>query len=100
MALAALDVWRVLPDLMSERENRDRRVRGMARDMEVFEEEIAALCASLGPDLASLPADVAGGLLNDRAMAARTAENQRLTLTSALERIDLAHARHNSQSTA
>lgn len=94
MANAALDIWRTLPDLLSERENRDRRVRGMARDMETFEADIAALCRSIAPDLVSIPADVAGGLLNERVTKTRAAENQRMTLATALERNQLAHARH------
>ncbi|TNM65382.1 ATP-binding protein [Aliirhizobium smilacinae] len=94
MANAALDIWRTLPDLMSERENRDRRVRGMARDMEAFEEEIVSLCRSLASDLVSVPADVAGGLLNDRVIAARAADNQRIALAAALERNRLSHDRN------
>ncbi|WP_105432562.1 YhaN family protein [Neorhizobium sp. T6_25] len=94
MALAALDVWRTVPDLLSERENRDRRVKGMARDMEDFEAEVKALAAAVAPDLVSLPADVAAGMLNDRATDAKTAANQRATLTTALERAELAVARH------
>lgn len=97
MANAALDIWRTLPDLMSERENRDRRVRGMARDMEAFEQETVALCRSLAPDLASVPADVAGGLLNDRVTAARAADSRRITLAAALERNRLSHDRHMTE---
>jgi len=97
MAVAALDVWRVVPDLLSERENRDRRVRGMARDMEVFEEDVQGLCAAVAPDFGSVPADVAAGLLNERAMAARTAENQRTTLSAGLERAELSLARHAAE---
>ncbi|MCJ9748189.1 YhaN family protein, partial [Neorhizobium sp. SHOUNA12A] len=82
MALAALDVWRTIPDLLSERENRDRRVRGMARDMEDFETEVGRIAAEVSPDLALLPADVAAGMLNDRAMGARTAANQQATLSA------------------
>ncbi|WP_313601702.1 AAA family ATPase [Rhizobium sp.] len=94
MANAALDIWRTLPDLLSERQNRDRRVRGMTRDMEAFESEIVTLSRSLAPDLASIPADVAGGMLNERVTKARAADNQRKTLATALERNELAHARH------
>ncbi len=94
MANAALDIWRTLPDLLSERENRDRRVRGMARDMEAFETEISTFCRSLAPDLLSIPADVAGGLLNDRVTKARAADNQRSTLSAALERSEFSHAQH------
>lgn len=97
MALAALDVWRTVPDLLSERENRDRRVRGMARDMEDFETEVRRIAAAVAPDLAPLPADVAAGMLNDRAMGARTAANQQATLSTALERAELAVARHSAE---
>ena len=38
MALAALEAWRTVPGILSERQNRQRRVRGMTRDMEAFEE--------------------------------------------------------------
>ncbi len=97
MAHAALDIWRTLPDLLSERENRDRRVRGMARDMDAFEAEIMTLCRALALDLVSIPADVAGGMLNDLVTKARAADNQRRTLATALERNDLAHARHAAE---
>jgi len=66
----------------------------MARDMEAFETEIITLCRSLAPDLVSIPADVAGGLLNDRVTKARAADNQRMTLATALERNELANARN------
>lgn len=98
MALAALEIWRIVPDLLGERENRDRRVRGMARDMEHFQDAIGALCAAFAPDLASLPADAAAGMLNDRAMAARTAADRHETLGTALERAEQALARHSSES--
>jgi uncharacterized protein YhaN len=94
MANAALDIWRTLPDLLSERQNRNRRVRGMARDMEAFQGEVTTLSGSLAPDLCSIPADVAAGMLNDRVTKARAADNQRKTLTTALERNELAHARY------
>jgi uncharacterized protein YhaN len=94
MALAALEVWRVVPDLFSERENRDRRVRGMARDMEDFEDAISMICAEVAPDLASVPADVSATMLNDRVSNARTAASQKLALGTALERSQLALARY------
>ncbi|AYD00544.1 YhaN family protein [Neorhizobium sp. NCHU2750] len=93
MAAAALDVWRTLPDLLSERANRDRRVRGMARDMEAFEEEIGALCRTVAADLSSLPADLAGRMLNDRVSVARAAASQRSAHVAALKRIEISRAR-------
>ncbi|WP_117194062.1 ATP-binding protein [Rhizobium terrae] len=100
MALAALDVWRSVPDLLSERENRDRRVRGMARDMDVFERDVQALCVEVAPDLASLPADAAAGMLNDRAMAAKTEANRREALAAALERAELSLTHHAADAEA
>ncbi|WP_105386100.1 ATP-binding protein [Neorhizobium alkalisoli] len=93
MAFALLEVWRTVPDLLSERENRDRRVRGMARDMENFEGEVRAICSDVAPDLAALPADVAAGMMNERAMSAKAEENQRHLLLAALERAELISAR-------
>jgi uncharacterized protein YhaN len=93
MAFAALDVWRTVPDLFSERENRDRRVRGMARDMEDFEAEVTAICSDVAPDLAGLPADGAASLMNERAVSAKAEENQRQILSAALERAELKSAR-------
>lgn len=96
MALAALDLWRVVPDLMSERENRNRRVRGMARDMEGFEEEMRALCLQVAPDLGSIAPDVAAGLLNERAMAANADAKHRAALVAELERAEAALDRSKS----
>ncbi len=94
MAVAALDVWRTVPDLFAERENRHRRVRGMVRDMGDFEQEIRELCSAVALDLAGLPVDVAADMLHTRASEARTAFNQRATLTTAQERLRLALQRH------
>jgi uncharacterized protein YhaN len=100
MALAALEVWRLVPDLFSERENRQRRVRGMARDMEDFEDAMQKLCAQLAPELSSVPADVAATMLNERVLTARTAAHQRATLQAAQERAGLAVARHSQDADA
>ncbi|MBW6420405.1 AAA family ATPase [Rhizobium sp. XQZ8] len=100
MAVAALEVWRTVPDLLSERENRDRRVRGMTRDMEHFETALQELCREAAPDLATLPADAAAGMLNDRAMDAKAAENHLSTLAVALERAELSLAHHLDEKAA
>ncbi|RWX75768.1 chromosome segregation protein SMC [Neorhizobium lilium] len=97
MAVAALDVWRSVPDLFGERENRDRRVRGMVRDMGDFEDEIRDLCGKVAPDLAGLPVDVAADMLNARASEAKTASNQKATLNTGLERSRLALQRHTEE---
>lgn len=99
MALAALEAWRVVPSLLAERENRDRRVRGMERDMLEFEAEVRTICADAAKDLVQVPADVAAGMLNDRAGEARTTERQRGALASALERAESGLARHIEEAT-
>jgi uncharacterized protein YhaN len=100
MAVAALEVWRSVPDLFAERENRDRRVRGMTRDMDDFEEEIRQLCHKVAPDLVDLPADAAADMLNTRASEAKAAANQKATLSIGLERARLSLARHAQEGEA
>jgi uncharacterized protein YhaN len=50
-ALAALDVWKLVPTAMAERDNRLRRVLGMERNVEAFENDARALVAAIAPDL-------------------------------------------------
>ncbi|WJH39641.1 AAA family ATPase [Aliirhizobium terrae] len=100
MALASLDVWRVVPDLLAERENRDRRVRGMTRDMDEFESAVHALCREVAPDLAKLPADVAAGMLNEKAAHAKTADSQRKVVAAAFERARLSYTRTVAETAA
>ena len=72
-ARAAIDVWKEVPALRLERENRDRRVRGMERDIAAFEKEVAELVAQFAPDLVRQPASQAIGTLNERAREAAMA---------------------------
>jgi uncharacterized protein YhaN len=51
-ASAAIEVWEQLPALQAEHDNRAGRVAGMRRDIEGFEHDLAALVASIAPDLA------------------------------------------------
>jgi uncharacterized protein YhaN len=89
MALAALEAWRTVPETLFERQNRERRVRGMMRDMEAFEAASAKAVAAVAPDLAGVPAEVAASLLHERLMA-ETAENKhRAALSAELERVGL-----------
>jgi uncharacterized protein YhaN len=97
MAVAALDVWRGVPDQLSERENRDRRVRGMTRDMEAFEQEVKSICAAVAQDLASLPADVAIGMLNERAAGANTDANLRQSTLAVIGKAELQLERHEKE---
>src|SRR5690606_6908683 len=100
MALAALDVWRNIPDLLCERENRGRRVRGMLRDMEEFETEAGDLAAAIAPPLAAIGPDLAADMLHERVLAATAKGEHRSALSSELDRIRLSQARHAAEDEA
>jgi uncharacterized protein YhaN len=76
-AQAALDVWNEVPNAIRERNNRARRVSGMQRDVDAFESEVKDVAGAIAPDLATLPADAAVKLLNDRVTDARAAESRK-----------------------
>lgn len=84
MVEAVVDVWRDLPQHLAERENRRRRVRGMQRDIEAFEERIGSLVETLASDLATFSAEAAIDMLHDRVMAANSGEQRRKSLSDAL----------------
>lgn len=71
MASVALKAWDELPDALTERDNRLRRVNGMRRDMADFERRLATLAASAGYELDHLPPDAAAEALHSRANAMR-----------------------------
>lgn len=100
MALAALDVWRSVPGMIDERENRARRVNGMARDMRQFEDAVRSLCAELSETLASLPAELAAGALNDRLVEERSAVDRRSVLMLALARSEAAKVNADQEAEA
>ncbi|MDB5506271.1 MAG: chromosome segregation protein [Devosia sp.] len=76
-AAAAIKAWEQLPPLQHERANRARRVEGMARDRDQFENEVAALVTALAPDLTNRSAVDALDELRQRAEAARAAATRR-----------------------
>lgn len=76
-AEAALVVWKNVPGIIRERNNRAQRVAGMQRNIESFELHAEHLLRDLGPDLTALPADIAVKMRNDRLTAARAAETRR-----------------------
>ncbi len=88
MAFAALKVWDELPDTLLERENRARRVNGMRRDIEAFEEKAAALAATIAPALASQPADAIAEALHDLAMKAQSDAEKQKALREEMERVE------------
>ncbi len=82
---AALDVW---DKAMSDAENhrdRARRVAGMKRNMEAFEDEMRALAMRCAPEAADLQADAIARRLNERLAAARRAEAQRIEAARGVE---------------
>lgn len=97
---AALAVWKQVPALRLERENRDRRVRGMERDIAAFEKAVADLVGQLAPDLVPLPAAQAIGTLNERAReadaAARREREAKAELGEVEEALALARQEHDA----
>ncbi|KQV27511.1 hypothetical protein ASC97_03775 [Rhizobium sp. Root1203] len=93
MAEATMDIWRQVPQVLSERENRDRRVRGMTRDIGVFEESVKTLTGEIGADLSQLSADAAIDILHHRAVAANAEHQRRARLVTDLDLAELAVAR-------
>ncbi|MEF0939161.1 ATP-binding protein [Rhizobium sp. BR 362] len=88
MAAAALKAWTELPDVLAERDNRQRRVSGMRRDMADFERRLATLAATAGYELDHLPPDAAAEALHARANAARGEQKKRDQLDEERQRAE------------
>ncbi|MCJ8518890.1 uncharacterized protein YhaN [Pseudorhizobium tarimense] len=93
MALAALEAWRTVPDQVAERQNRERRVRGMIRDMEEFEQTTRQVVGEVAADLSAVSSDVAASLLHERLVAATAENKHRVAVAADLERLDATLAR-------
>ena len=76
-AQAALDVWKDVPAVIRERDNRDRRVAGMRRNIGQFERDTKHVVDAVATDIAGLPPDAAVKSLNDRVTAAVAAASRR-----------------------
>jgi uncharacterized protein YhaN len=100
MAEATMDVWSQVPQVLSERENRDRRVRGMTRDIGVFEESVKILASETGADLSQLSADAAIDILHHRAVGANAEHQRRARLVTDLELAELTLARCEGEATS
>lgn len=81
MAEAAMLVWRDIPRSHAERQNRQRRVDGMARDIEAFEKSLRAVCEMVDEEMVKLAPEVAIDFLHKRAAAAKSANERRDFLT-------------------
>ncbi|CAN7689170.1 AAA family ATPase [Rhizobium sp. LjRoot258] len=77
MIEAALEVWREVPEIVAQRNNRQRRVDGMKRDIAAFEATAAKLVRSTAPDLAGLSVDAAADILQERAQDAEASYRHR-----------------------
>ncbi|WP_160008578.1 YhaN family protein [Rhizobium sp. 18055] len=97
MAEAILEVWKQVPLVLAERANRDRRVKGMARDITAFEESISALTTDVAPDLAQLSADAAIDMLHQRAVAESAEQQRRVRLVSDLGIAELSQGRYEQE---
>jgi chromosome segregation protein len=95
MAEATLDVWRQVPQILAERANRDRRVRGMSRDISAFEEGVGALAEKLAADLSALSADAAIDALHQRAVSANAEQQRQSRLITDLGLAELSLSRYD-----
>ena len=96
MAEAALEIWKSLPEMLMERENRRRRVRGMQRDTSAFEQAVQELVASVAPELKPLAPDAAVEALHERAVSANAGDQRRAALEKTLQQVELRLARSRS----
>lgn len=99
MAAAALKAWAELPDVLVERDNRQRRVSGMRRDMADFERRLSGLAAAAGDLTGHLPSDVVADTLHERLSAARGEQKKRDRLDEELRRVE-SQVSHCSQTLA
>jgi uncharacterized protein YhaN len=84
-AETALEVWDKASNDSENHRNRMRRVAGIQRNMNSFETEAEALIQRCAPNSAELPAEAAARLLNERLVAARTAQTKRHAATELTE---------------
>lgn len=97
MADAALEIWKSLPEMLTERENRRRRVRGMQRDTAAFEDAVKALVATVAPELKPLAPDAAVEALHERAVSANAGDQRRTALVASLQQADVRLGRCRSE---
>ncbi|MBO9098088.1 MULTISPECIES: ATP-binding protein [unclassified Rhizobium] len=96
MAEAAIEIWKSLPETLTERENRRRRVRGMQRDTTAFEHAVRDLVNAIAPDLKPLAPDAAAEALHERAVSANAGDQRRAALEKARQQAGLRLARCRS----
>lgn len=72
-----MTAWRKVPDAIAQRDNRERRVAGMRRDIADYEARARAVIAALARDLLDAAPDAAITALNKQVAAARIADGRR-----------------------
>jgi hypothetical protein len=72
-ALAAIDAWKLAPQLIEKRDDLARRVAGMRRDIAGFERDARDLVAAVEPDLLALPPATGVSQMRERLDRARGA---------------------------
>ncbi|WP_414814766.1 AAA family ATPase [Rhizobium sp. IY2] len=87
MAEAAIQVWKEIPRCYAERQNRQRRVDGMTRNIDQFEEKLSTVCKSIGDDLSRLAPLLAVDFLHKRMSEAQSAEDRDRHLATSRERV-------------
>lgn len=96
-AESALEIWDKAYNDGENHRNRIRRVAGIQRNMTDFETEARALVQRCATAASDLPAEAAARLLNERLVAARTAQTKRhaaeVLREAALRALDEARAR-------
>ena len=87
MAEAAIQVWKEIPRCYAERQNRQRRVDGMIRNINQFEEKLSGVCKSVGDDLSNVAPLLAVDILHMRMTAGQSADDRDRHLAQSRERI-------------
>ena len=85
-AETALSAWQKVPDVLRERDNRQRRVAGMQRDSSAFEARANAVIERAALDLLSLPVEAGVRRLNERLSEAANAKARRDQAAKRLEK--------------
>ncbi|EJC80687.1 hypothetical protein Rleg4DRAFT_2324 [Rhizobium leguminosarum bv. trifolii WSM2297] len=89
MAEAAIQVWKEIPRCYAERQNRQRRVDGMMRNVDQFEEKLSKVCKSIGEDLSRLAPLLGVDILHKRMTDAQSAEDHDRHLATSRERVSV-----------
>jgi uncharacterized protein YhaN len=85
-AEVALAAWQKVPDILRERDNRERRVAGMQRDSNSFEGRARAVLEIAAVDLISIPIEAAAKKLGEHLSEATNAKARRDQVAKRLDK--------------